>query len=293
MFHCDAKVCSFLVFVINTHAIHTPDIREIKTQQPANYSPYTICLPPPRTSDTDRVCVPRPCGRTDRVCVCVTRGVIVQAHSLPTSGSAYPTQHNMTYASTRTHAERERERERRREARTHVHTITHTNTHTQAHTHTHTQTHTHTHTRVHTHTYIRVKRTHLHVGVSHSCKPVCDSVHVPAQAMNSINLGVKRWKEPSLIAFIGQLPVVVLYAIFGIPQHIRRRLRALCHLSRWRAWCVRNPDEQVMHIALAPTQASPPLHLPSKSMDSDGQCSATAVSLPAPSAPIPFPRRFR
>ena len=32
--------------------------------------------------------------------------------------------------------------------------------------------------------------------------------------MNSINLGVKRWKEPSLIAFIGQLPVVVLYAIF-------------------------------------------------------------------------------
>jgi len=32
--------------------------------------------------------------------------------------------------------------------------------------------------------------------------------------MNSINLGVKRWKEPSLIAFFGQLPVVVLYAIF-------------------------------------------------------------------------------
>jgi len=52
-------------------------------------------------------------------------------------------------------------------------------------------------------TYIRVTRTHLHVGVSHSCKPVCDSVHVPAQAMNSINPGVKWWKEPSLIAFFG------------------------------------------------------------------------------------------
>ena len=63
-------------------------------------------------------------------------------------------------------------------------------------------------------TYIRVTRTHLHVGVSHSCKPVCDSVHVPAQAMNSINPGVKWWKEPSLIAFFGQLPVVVLDAIF-------------------------------------------------------------------------------
>jgi hypothetical protein len=32
--------------------------------------------------------------------------------------------------------------------------------------------------------------------------------------MNSINLGVKRWKEPCLIAFSGQLLVVVLYAIF-------------------------------------------------------------------------------
>ena len=71
-----------------------------------------------------------------------------------------------------------------------------------------------TQTRVHAQTYIRVKRTHLHVGVSHSRKSVCDKVHVPAQAMNSINLGVKRWKEPSLIAFFGQLPVVVLYAIF-------------------------------------------------------------------------------
>ena len=93
-------------------------------------------------------------------------------------------------------------------------------------------------------TYIRVTRTHLHVGVSHSCEPVCDSVHVPAQAMNSINPGVKWWKEPSLIAFFGQLPVVVL-DLCGIPQHIRRRLRALCHLSRWRAWCVRNNGIQM------------------------------------------------
>ena len=86
----------------------------------------------------------------------------------------------------------QRERERERERETHVHT------------------HVHTHTHVYTHTYIRIKHTHLYVGVSHSCKPVCDSVHVPAQAMNSINLGVKRWKEPSLIAVFGQLPVVVL-----------------------------------------------------------------------------------
>ena len=32
--------------------------------------------------------------------------------------------------------------------------------------------------------------------------------------MNSINPGVKGWKEPSLMAFIGQLHVVVLCAIF-------------------------------------------------------------------------------
>ena len=112
------KCVPFLVFVINTHAIHTPDICEIKTQQPANSSPYTICLPPPRTSYTDRVCVPRPCGRTDRVCVCVTRGVIVQAHPLPTSGAAYPTQHNTTYARyTHTHVS------------THAHTYTISSTH--------------------------------------------------------------------------------------------------------------------------------------------------------------------
>ena len=79
--------------------------------------------------------------------------------------------------------------------------------------------------------------------MSHSCKPVCDSVHVPAQAMNPINPGVKRWKEPFLIAFFGWLTVVVLYAIFvGFhnTQHIRRRLPDLWHLSRWHAWCVRN-----------------------------------------------------
>ena len=63
-------------------------------------------------------------------------------------------------------------------------------------------------------TYIRVTRTHLHVGVSHSCKPVCDSVHVPAQAMNSMNPGVKWWKEPFLIALFDWLTVVVLYATF-------------------------------------------------------------------------------
>ena len=50
--------------------------------------------------------------------------------------------------------------------------------------------------------------------MSHSCKPVCDSVHVPAQAMNPINPGAKWWKEPSLIAFFGWLTVVVFYAIF-------------------------------------------------------------------------------
>ena len=32
--------------------------------------------------------------------------------------------------------------------------------------------------------------------------------------MNPINPGVKRWKEPFLIAFFGWLTVVVLYAIF-------------------------------------------------------------------------------
>jgi hypothetical protein len=34
------------------------------------------------------------------------------------------------------------------------------------------------------------------------------------QAMNPINPGVKWWREPSLIAFFGWQPVVVLYAIF-------------------------------------------------------------------------------
>ena len=107
-----------------------------------------------------------------------TRGVIVQANPLAASGSVYPTQHNTTHARTRTHACAERKTES-----------------------------------VHAHTHIRVKRTHLHVEVSHSCKPVCDSVHVPAQAMNPINPGAKWWKEPSLIAFFGWLTVVVLYAI--------------------------------------------------------------------------------
>ena len=155
------KCVPFLVFVINTHAIHTPDICEIKTQQPANSSPYTICLPPPPTSYTDRVCVPRPCGRTDRVCVHVTRGVIVQAHPLPTSGSAYPTQHNTTYASTRTHAERERERERETERRTYTQTHTQTHTHKHTHTNTNTRTHSHTCTRTHIHpcqTHISARR---------------------------------------------------------------------------------------------------------------------------------------
>ena len=134
------------------------------------------------------------------VCVCDTWCDSAGApNPLPEIGSAYPTQHNTTYA---------------RYTNTHVYT--------------------------HTHTYIHIKHTHLHVEVSHSCKHVCDSVHVPAQAMNSINPGVKRWKEPSLIDFISQLPVVVLCNLCGIPQHIRRRLRALCQLSRWRAWCVRN-----------------------------------------------------
>jgi len=31
----------------------------------------------------------------------------------------------------------------------------------------------------------------------------------------------------------------------GIPQHVRRRLRDLCHLSRWHAWCVRNTGIQM------------------------------------------------
>ena len=66
---------------------------------------------------------------------------------------------------------------------------------------------THTSTRTHIHPcQTSIKRTHLHVGVSHSRKPVCDSVHVPAQAMNPINPGVKWCKEPSLIAFPHCLP---------------------------------------------------------------------------------------
>ena len=39
-------------------------------------------------------------------------------------------------------------------------------------------------------------------------------MHTRAQAMNPINPGVTWWKEPSLIAFFGWQPVVVLYAIF-------------------------------------------------------------------------------
>ena len=55
----------------------------------------------------------------------------------------------------------------------------------------------------------------------------------------------------------------------------------------------RDPDEPMMHIALAPTQASPPLQLRSQQMVSDKQRSATAASLPAPSVPILFARRSR
>ena len=128
---------------------------------------------------------------------------------------------------------------------------------------------------VHTHTYIRVKRTHLHVGVSHSRKPACDKVHVPAQAMNSINLGVKRWKEPLLIAFIGQLPVVVpYYAIFVATTHTPAASGPLSPFTVARLVCQKHqdPDEQMMHMALAPP---------------------TAASLSAPSAPIQFSHRSR
>ena len=51
------------------------------------------------------------------------------------------------------------------------------------------------------------------------CLRVYEHLHVELlftwpQAMNPINPGVKWWREPSLIAFFGWQPVVVLYAIF-------------------------------------------------------------------------------
>ena len=64
------------------------------------------------------------------MCVFVTRGVIVQAHPLAVNGSVYPTQHNTTYARTRTHACTEREREKRERRMTYAH-YTHTHIHTQ------------------------------------------------------------------------------------------------------------------------------------------------------------------
>ena len=115
-------------------------------------------------------------------------------------------------------------------------------------------------------TYIRVKRTHLHVGVSHSCKLVCNSVHVPAQAMNSINPGVKWWKEPALIAFFGQLPGVVLYAIF-VGFHNT-------YAVDFGTFVTFHGGTPGMSENLRSRQAS------------DAHCPSTAASLPAPSAPI-------
>ena len=184
-----------------------------------------------------------------------TRGVIVQANPLDASGSVYPTQHNTTHA--RTHAkacmrrekDRQTERERVREGERH------TRTHTRARAHTHTHTCTHTHTRVHAHTYIRVKRTHLHVGVSHSRKPVCDSVHVRAQAMNSINLGVKRWKEPSSLPSSANCPLwYSMQSLWDSTTHTPATSGPLSPFTVARLVCPKhwNPDDQVMHIALAP-----------------------------------------
>ena len=84
---------------------------------------------------------------------------------------------------------------------------------------------------------------------------VCNSVHVPAQAMNSINPGVKRWKEPSLIAFFGQLHVAVLYAIFVGFDNTYGDFGPLSPFTVACLVCPKNwkPDkQQVMRIVLAP-----------------------------------------
>jgi len=73
--------------------------------------------------------------------------------------------------------------------------------------------------------------------------------------MNSINPGVKRWKEPSLIAFFGQLHVAVLYAIFVWDSTTHTATSG--PLSPFTVACLvcpKNwkPDKQVMRIVLAP-----------------------------------------
>ena len=71
------------------------------------------------------------------------------------------------------------------------------------------------------------------------------------------------------MAVFGQLPVVVLYAIFvgfhntyagdfGTFVTPFTVARLVCQKHR-------DPDEQVMHIAVAPPQAFPPLQLRSRS----------------------------
>ena len=90
---------------------------------------------------------------------------------------------------------------------------------------------------------------------------------MPAQAINPINPGVKWWKEPFLIALFDWLTVVVLYATFvGFHNTTRATSGPLSPFTVARLVCQKHraPDEQVMHIALAPPQASPPLQLRSK-----------------------------
>ena len=84
--------------------------------------------------------------------------------------------------------------------------------------------------------------------------------------MNSINPGVKWWQEPSLIAFFGQLPVVVPDAIF-VEFH--------------------NTYAGDFGSFVTFHGGAPGVSDTLKSRwTSVAHCPSTAVSLPAPSAPI-------
>jgi hypothetical protein len=61
-----------------------------------------------------------------------------------------------------------------------------------------------------------------------------------------------------------------------------------------RSCCGEDPDEQVMHVALAPAQASPPLQLRSSSrQDSDEQVMHIALAPPQASPPLQLRSRCR
>jgi len=164
------KCVPFLVFVINTHAIHTQHLwdQNSTTRKLFTLTPFAFLLllppppppPPPPTSYTDRVCVcaspiweQGPCvSECDTWCDSAGEPPWCEWLCLPNTA-----QHDArTHARASMHAQRERQTDRQREREGGRERRTHTRARAHTHTHTHVYTHTHTCTRTHIHPWYTV-----------------------------------------------------------------------------------------------------------------------------------------